>query len=137
MRTALGAALALLILASCANEKGSDVQGSQPQECTPRIRLADKVYVAAGYTDTRGQRFSTAQQATCEDTSSDSRGSVFAEDPEEVAVWSLPGYDTVDVLATRFGGNSFEVYVSDSMPRQEIDRIVRRLSDEPGDRASG
>jgi len=53
---------------------------------------------------------------------------VFTGHSEQTHVWSLPGYSTDDVVAARFNVDSFTIFVADSMPRGEIDRVVGELS---------
>jgi hypothetical protein len=57
---------------------------------------------------------------------------VFSDNPEQVAVWSLPGYSTEEVVAVRFNEDLFTIFVADSLPRGDIDRLVRKLSPSPG-----
>ncbi len=102
-----------------------------PTECRPEIRLNGTTYFAAGYTELRGTRFAAAIAADCADVGP-SPGSEFTEDSEQVAVWSLPGYSTGDVVATRFDADSFIIFVSDATPSREVGRVVRELSPSEG-----
>jgi len=47
-------------------------------------------------------------------------------------VWSLAQYAPEEVLAVRFDEDSFAVFVADSVPRQESERIIRELSKPEG-----
>jgi hypothetical protein len=120
------AVLLLWSLTACAQAPAPTA--SPARECAAQIRLEGSTYTGAGYTDMRGTQFSSADQADCEDVGPSPRWSVFSDNPEQVAVWSLPGYSTEEVVAVRFNEDLFTIFVADSLPRGEIDRLVRELS---------
>ena len=126
MKVAVAAALLVWSLTACAEERAPEARTER--ECVPRIRLDSTIYIAAGYTEKRGTRFNTADAADCDDEGPSPRGSVFTGHSEQVHVWSLPGYSTDEVVAARFNEDSFTIFVADSMPRGEIDRVVGELS---------
>ena len=130
MKVAVAAVLLLWSATACAEEQAPEPATSR--ECVPQIRLDDTTYIAAGYTEVRGTRFGTAVEADCDDVGPSPQGSVFTENSEQVAVWSLRGYSTDDVVAARFNEDSFVIFVADSMPRGEIDRVVGELSSARG-----
>ena len=126
MKVAVAAVLLLWSSTACADERVAE--GAPERECVPKIRLNSTTYTAAGYTEIRGTLFDTADAADCDDEGPSSRGSVFTGHSEQTHVWSLPGYSTDDVVAARFNEDSFTIFVADSMPRGEIDRVVGELS---------
>jgi hypothetical protein len=128
MKIALAAVLLLCLSTACAEERAREAA----RECLPQIRLEGTTYIAAGYTQVRGTRFDAAVAADCDDVGPSPRGSGFTENSQQVAVWSLPGYSTDDVVAARFNEDSFTIFVADSMPRSEIDRVVGELSPSRG-----
>lgn len=130
MKVAIAAVLLLYSSTACAEERAPEVERSR--ECVPQIRLDDTTYIAAGYTEVRGARFDTAVAANCDDIGPSPQGSEFTENSEQVAVWSLRGYSTDDVVTARFDEDSFIIFVADSMPRGEIDRVVGELSSARG-----
>jgi hypothetical protein len=60
----------------------------------------------------------------------DAPGAVFPDDPHQVAVWTFAGYASDQVLGVRFGQDSFVVFMAESVPRHQADRIVSELSAE-------
>lgn len=69
-----------------------------------------------------------ADVAECHDVGENPEGSVFMDDPRQVAVWSFHGYPLEQVLGVRRDENSYEVFVAESVPRADVDRIVGELS---------
>lgn len=130
MKVALVAVLLLSFPTACAEGRGLETRTER--ECVPQIRLDETTYVGAGYTEVRGTRFDTAVEADCDDQGPSPRGSEFTEESKQIAVWSLPGYSTDDLVLARFNENSFTIFVADSMPRSEIDRVVSELSPSRG-----
>jgi hypothetical protein len=122
----------LLLWSATACAQAPAPHASTARECVAQIRLHGTIYSGAGYTDVLGTQFSSADQADCEDVGPSPRWSVFSESPQQVAVWSLPGYSTEEVVAVRFNEDIFTIFVADSLPRGEIDRVVRELSSSPG-----
>ncbi len=130
MKVSLAAVLLLWTSTACAEGPTPDTATSQ--ECTPQIRLNGITYIGAGYTEVRGTRFDTAVEADCDDLGPSPRGPEFTEDSKQVAVWSLPGYSTDDLVVARFNEDSFTIFVADSMPRSEVDRVIGELSPSRG-----
>ncbi len=69
--------------------------------------------------------------ADCHDVGEGSEGSVFSDNPKQVTVWSFPGYVPEKVLGVRFDRDTFGVYVAESVPRTDMNRIVDELSRAP------
>jgi hypothetical protein len=101
-------------------------------DCANQVRVEGVVYTSHGYTDAPGTKLGTADWAECWDVGSPGReplGSVFPEDPRQVTTWSFEGYSSDQVLGVRNGNNPpFAVFVADSVPRAERERIFRELS---------
>lgn len=55
-------------------------------------------------------------------------GSVFPDDPDTVTAWTFDGYPATEVLGIRYGKNSFGVFVADTVPAEERDRIYADLT---------
>ena len=52
-------------------------------------------------------------------------------------MWTFAGYASDQVLGVRFGQDSFAVFIAESVPRHQADRILSELSAErPWGRAS-
>jgi hypothetical protein len=47
-----------------------------------------------------------------------------------VAVWTFAGYASDQVLGVRLGQESFVVFIAESVPRDQADRILSELSAE-------
>ena len=117
------------LLAGCASST-RDPEGSVAYECTSQIRLHGVIYSGYGYTDDEATRLGTADEAVCHDVGRDAPGSVFPDDPHQVAVWTFAGYASDQVLGVRFGQESFAVFIAESVPRRQADRILSELSAE-------
>ena len=109
---------------------GCSADGSTPtaSDCSAQIRVDGNVYTSYGYTDRKASRHSAAEAADCHDVGEDSAGSVFPEHPRHVATWSFRGYPPKSVLGVRFDKDSFAVFVADSAPVAERERIFRELA---------
>ena len=97
-------------------------------DCAGRVRADGTVYTSYGHTERRASRHAAAEVAACHDVGEDPAGSVFAEHPKRVTTWSFRGYSPGEVLGVRLDAGSFEVYVADSVPSVERERILRELS---------
>ena len=103
---------------------------SSPQtarDCSSQVRADDIVYTSHGYTGREARRHSVAEAAECHDVGEDAAGSVFPEEPRHVTTWWFPGYPPEQVLGVRFDKHSFAVFVADSVPLAERERIWREL----------
>ena len=127
-RGAVAVTLAL-VTAGCASGTNAP-EGSAAYECTMQIRLDGVIYSGYGYTDQEATRLGTADEAVCHDVGRDAPGSVFPDDPNQVAVWTFTGYAPDQVLGVRFGQDSFAVLIAESVPRHQADRILSELSAE-------
>jgi len=120
--TVLGAVVGS-ILAGCGS--------SQPQEstadCTNQVRIDGRVYTSYSMTDREGTPFGVADQADCHDVGVGAEGSVFPDSPRQVAVWSFEEYPTEKVVGVRFDRHSFGVFVADTVPQAESNRILLEL----------
>ncbi len=87
------------------------------------------IYSAYGYTDREATtRLVTVDEADCHDVGRNAPGSVFPDDARQVAAWTFDGYASDQVLGVRFAQDSFTVFVADSVPRDQGERILRQLS---------
>jgi len=118
-----------LALAAC----GAPGAGESPAaaDCANRVRVEGIVYTSHGYTEMPGTKLGTADWAECWDVGGPGReplGSVFPEDPRQVTTWSFEGYAPDLVLGVRLGDEpSFAVFVAETVPRAERERIFREL----------
>jgi Family of unknown function (DUF6281) len=126
--TAVAVTVAFLVAGCASSTKARE--GSAAYECTTQIRLHGVIYSGYGYTDQEATRLGTADEAVCHDVGRDAPGSVFPDDPRQVAVWTFAGYAPDQVLGVRFGQDSFAVLIADSVPRHQADRILSELSAE-------
>ena len=126
MRGSAAAAVLALLLAGCA---GSTHAPEGAFECVPQIRLEGVIYTGYGYTDREAtKQWGKADEAACDDAGSDAAGSVFLDNPKQVEVWTFADYAADEVLGVRFGEGSFSVFIAESVPRKQGDRILSELS---------
>jgi hypothetical protein len=111
------------VLVGCADNGGSQTSS----DCSTNVRVDDNVYTSHGYTERKASRHSAADAADCHDTGEVPAGSVFPEHPGQVTTWTFRGYPPEKVLGVRFDIDSFAVFVTDSVPRAERERIFREL----------
>jgi len=108
---------------------------SQPQEstadCNNQVRIDGRVYTSYAMTDREGTRFGVADRADCHDVGVGAEGSVFPDTPRQVTVWSFEGYPTEKVVGVRFDRHSFELFVADTVPQAESQRIRLELGRAP------
>lgn len=130
MRAAAGGVVVALALAATGCGVNTPSTAISTADCADQMRSGGVVYTAYGITDHPARRYATADRADCHDTGTDPRGSVFPDSPDQVATWTFRGYPSDKVLGVRRGGSSFEVFVADSVPPSERDRISQALSDE-------
>jgi Family of unknown function (DUF6281) len=129
MQSAAVVVVVAFLLAGCASGTKAPEE-SAAYECTSQIRLHGVIYSGYGYTDQEATSLGTADEAVCHDVGRDARGSVFPDDPHQVAVWTFAGYAPDQVLGVRLGEESFVVFIAESVPRHQADRIVSELSAE-------
>lgn len=111
------------IVSGCSGDGGSQTSS----DCSAQVRADGIVYTSHGYTERKASRHSVADQADCEDVGEDAAGSVFPEHPQQVTTWSFRGYPPEEVLGVRSDKNSLAVFVADSVPDAERERIYREL----------
>lgn len=114
------------VASGCSGDGGSQIS----RDCSAQVRADGIVYTSYGYTDRKASRHSVADRADCDDVGEDAAGSVFAEHPQQVTTWSFRGYPPEEVVGVRFDQDSFAVFVADSVPDAERERIYREL-DQP------
>ena len=122
-----GGAAAVLALAGCATAVTGGTQGAA--DCTSQVRLGGVVYSGYGSTERPATRHGEADRAECDDLGADAHGSFFPRHPAQVAVWSFAGHPPEEVLGVRRAGGAFEVFVAESLPDRDRDRVLRRLGD--------
>jgi hypothetical protein len=86
-----------------------------------------QVYSGYGYTDHRATKFARADEADCHDVGRDPAGSVFPDSPRQVDVWTFDDYSSEQVVGVRFDDDTFSVFIAQSVPRVEAERIEREL----------
>jgi hypothetical protein len=108
----------------------SDSGGAQSAaDCAAQVRADGIVYTSHGYTERGATEHSSAEEAVCEDVGPDAAGSVFPAAPSLVTTWTFKGFPAAKVLGVRSGDTStFAVFVADSVPAQERDRIYQHLA---------
>ena len=89
--------------------------------------MSGTVYNSYGYTDHKATKFARADRAECHDVEPNAPGSVFPPNPRQVAVWAFNDHSSKQVVGVRFGRDSFSVFIAQSVPREEAERIVREL----------
>lgn len=97
-------------------------------DCAAQIRLDGLVYTSYGTSSREADRHVEADEADCEDTGRDARGSVFPDNPRRVRTWVFEGYPPEKVLGVQYGKNSFGVFVADTVASDEQERIYADLS---------
>jgi hypothetical protein len=123
----VAASVALLaVLAGCSAD-GSPDPAPGTFDCAERIRFEGVTYSGRGYTEHDATRFAVADRAECHDTGPTPDGSVFEDDPEQVATWSFDDYPTQEVLAVRFDKGSFTVFVAETIPEGRAEEILADL----------
>ncbi|MDO9354340.1 MAG: DUF6281 family protein, partial [Solirubrobacteraceae bacterium] len=126
MRTAV-VAMSLTLAFTLSGCSGGGGGSQTSRDCSAQVRADGIVYTSDGYTGRNASRHSVADQADCDDVGEDAAGSVFREHPRQVATWRFPGYPPEEVVGVRFDTNSFAVFVAESVPDAERERIYRDL----------
>ena len=119
------------LASGCAADGGgnaSDIDGGAgAARCTPQIRLAGVVYTGYGYTERAATRHTAADEADCQDVGKDAAGLGFPDHRRQVATWTFKGFPPEKVVGVRFDRGSYTVFVAESVPHREGDRILRAL----------
>jgi hypothetical protein len=114
-----------VVVSGCAGTGGAE--GSS--DCAAQVRADGVVYTSHGYTDRRPSKHSWAEEADCDDVGADPAGSVFPESPRHVTTWRFADHPPAKVLGVRTGDtDTFAVFVADSVPPDERDRIYVDLA---------
>ena len=130
MGVAAGGFVVALALAATGCGVDNSNTATSTADCADQVRLRGVVYTSYGFTDHAATRYAAADQAECQDTGKDPRGSTFPDSPDQVATWTFRGYPPDKVLGVRHGESSFAVFVAETVQRSERDRIFRALTDE-------
>ena len=97
-------------------------------DCGTRIRSAGVVFTSSGFIRQGGTAYGTALESVCEDVGKDARGSVFTDESRRLTVFRFAGYPPSQVLGARSARvRGFEVFVADTLDRDERDRIFEEL----------
>ncbi len=127
-RTTAALLVTLLLISGC----GTDGEDEGTADCSAQVRLDGTVYTSHGFTSpdydaSRATRIGDAEVADCHDVGEHAAGSVFTDDPREVAVWAFEGYRDDEVVGVRTDG-TFAVYVAETVPAKDRDRIFEELA---------
>lgn len=115
------------VVAGCAGSGGSQTSS----DCQAQVRADGVVYTSYGHAESSATKFSSAEEADCDDVGADPAGSVFPESPRTVTTWRFANYSPERVLGVRSSSaDPFAVFVADSVPDEERDRIYEDLSSE-------
>ena len=123
------AALVMVVgLAACSPSGG----GVSTSDCVTAVRFEGAVYVGAGMSQQGVEQLGQADRASCDDLGPDPRGPWFDGDPEQVSVWSFPGYDAGQVIGLREPGDATQVLVAEDLPDELRRQITSALVDPDG-----
>jgi hypothetical protein len=115
------------VVTGCASGGGSQ----SSSDCSAQVRADGIVYTSHGYTERSATRYCVREEADCADVGPDAAGSLFPESPRHVTTWTFVNYPPAKVLGIRAGStDSFAVFVADSVPAEERDRIYEDLATE-------
>jgi hypothetical protein len=121
-------AVTLTFVATGCAGAGSQTSG----DCSAQVRANGIVYTSHGYTRRNATKHSMAEEADCEDVGQDAAGSVFPESPRHVTTWTFAEYPATKVLGVRSSKGSFAVFVAESVPPDERQRIYEDLASGAG-----
>ena len=122
-----GAVTFFFVVTGCSGNGGSETSS----DCQAQVRADGIVYTSYGHTDHSATKFSSAEEADCEDVGADPAGSVFPESPRTVTTWRFADYPPGQVVGVRSGNtDSFAVFVADSVPPEARERIYEDLAGE-------
>ena len=116
-----------LVLAGCSANRTDEAAGAA--DCSRQVRVGGVVYASYGYGERAGTRYAAADVADCDDVGPSPAGSVFRDHPTQVTTWTFQGYQPGKVLGVRVDSDSYAIFVAESVPREERDRIFRALSE--------
>ena len=126
MRRSVVAVVAALLLAGCGG--ASAPESSADYECVLTIRWQGAVYTGYGYTDREAtRRLGEADRADCRDVGRETPVSDFPSNPDQVVVWTFAGHAESRVLGVPFDEGAFTVFIAESVPRSEGERILGEL----------
>lgn len=114
LRRVLALVLLGAVVSGCSEDSDPDPRAGAG-DCTLQLRVEGAVFTSYGYTKRPATKHASAERAACDDTGS-------------VETWTFAGYPPEKVLGTRFEpADSYAVYVADSVPAAERDRIFEEL----------
>lgn len=98
-------------------------------DCAAQVRADGIVYTSYGHTEQPATQHSSAQEADCSDVGPDAEGAVFPATARLVTTWRFADYPPAKVVGVRSdSGDTFAVFVADSVSPQERDRIFADLA---------
>jgi hypothetical protein len=115
------------VVSGCSTHGGAQTS----RDCQAQVRIDGIVYTSYGHTQRKASRHSVADRADCDDVGEDAAGSVFPEDPQQVPTWSFAAYPPSEVVGVRFDKDSLAVFIADSVPDPERERIIQSLEQTP------
>lgn len=118
----------LLLLVSVVATGCSQAGTQSSADCPDQVRVEDVVYTSWGQTERPANSHAKADQAECDDAGESPNGSVFPDDPVQVRTWTFEGYPPEMVLGIRYDTNALGVFIADTVPVEERERIYEDLS---------
>nr|WP_224769492.1 DUF6281 family protein [Nocardioides ochotonae] len=94
-------ACALVVAAGLSGCSPSATGGGATADCTTAVRFEGTVYLEGGSTTRDAVSLGQGEESSCADVGRDAVGTYFADDPGQVALWSLGGFDPAHVVAVR------------------------------------
>jgi len=91
------------------------------------VRFAGTVYVEGGSTTRDGVSLGQGEESSCADVGREAGGTYFADDPAQVALWSLEGLDPAHVVAVQELGG-FRVFLAEDLSASDRQEIEAALS---------
>ena len=91
------------------------------------MRVDGTIYTSYGHTERSAIRYSSADEADCEDVGQDAAGTAITEHPRQVTTWAFSGFPPKKVLGVRVDQDSFTVFVAQSLPTRSATGSTRTL----------
>lgn len=130
MKRATYAAMSVAVLFTVQSCSDSS-RGSASADCSDLLRYEGTVYKVATVqaADLAATQVGQADASDCHDTGRHPEGAVFPPNPRQVDVWSVKGFDTEAVLATRTDDGSYTIFVPENAADTTIKKLRRALAD--------
>lgn len=93
-------------ITGCASGPASN---SGSGDCSTVVRFDGRLYKEEGFTKSVNERIGQADLAACDDTGANARGPFFPDDPKQIAVWSVPGKNSVGTVAIRYNDHTYRL----------------------------